>query len=162
MALHLTVLGFLMAFHKDRVWGHCCLPFIPANCLKSSNTIYLKHMPMLMTLSFTCRLVLTRLLIRLMRSLPWNAVYRTFVRGCLRISSNLMMTKLSSCWLVQNSNIPKLNIDSLTVGSIDVALVTVIWISRNRSTKLANLGFSIYTIFGVSESICLRNLHPLL
>ena len=72
------------------------------------------------------------------------------------------MTKLSSCWLVQNSNIPKLNIDSLTVGSIDVALVTVIWISRNRSTKLANLGFSIYTIFGVSESICLRNLHPIL
>ena len=90
MALHLTVLSFLMAFHKDRVWGHCCLPFIPANCLKSSNTIYLKHMPMLMTLSFTCRLVLTRLLIRLMRSLPWNAVYLTFVRGCLRISSNLL------------------------------------------------------------------------
>ena len=45
----------------------------------------------------TDRLVLTRLLIRLMRSLPWNAVYRTFVRECLRISSNLMMTKLNSC-----------------------------------------------------------------
>ena len=53
---------------------------------------------MLMTLSFTCRLVLTRLLIRLMLSLPWNAVYWTFV----------------------------------------------------RSTKLPNLGFSIYTIFDVS------------
>ena len=37
-------------------------------------------LPMLMTLSFTRGLVLTRLLIRLMRSLPWNAVYRTFVR----------------------------------------------------------------------------------
>ena len=75
MALHLTVLSFLVAFHKDRVWGHCCLPFIPANCLKSSNTIYLKHMPMLMTLSFTCRLVLTRLLIRMMRSLPIRTLY---------------------------------------------------------------------------------------
>ena len=73
-----------------------------------------------------------------------------------------MMTKLSSCWLVQNSNIPKLNIDSLTVGSIDVVPVTVVWISRNRSTKLANLGFSIYTIFGASESICLKNLYPIL
>ena len=58
MALHLTVLGFLMAFQKDRVWGHCCLPFTPANSLKLSNTIYLRHMPMLMTLSFTHRLVL--------------------------------------------------------------------------------------------------------
>jgi len=65
MALHLTVLSFLMAFHKDGVLGHCCLPFIPANSFKSLNTIYLQHMPMLMTLSFTCRLVLTRLLIRM-------------------------------------------------------------------------------------------------
>ena len=90
MALHLTVLSFLMVFHKDRVWGHCCLPFILANCLKSSNTIYLKHMPTLMTLSFTCRLVLTRLLIRMMRSLTWNAVYRA-----LRISSNLIKSAKS-------------------------------------------------------------------
>ena len=50
---------------------------------------------------------------------------------CLRISTNLMMTKLSSCWLVQNSNIPKLNIDSLAVGIIDVAPVTV---PRNLGT----------------------------
>ena len=28
MTLHLTVLGFLVAFHKDRVWGHCCLPLL--------------------------------------------------------------------------------------------------------------------------------------
>ena len=41
------------------------------------------------------RLVLTRLLIRLMQSLPWSDVYWTFVRGCLRISSNLIMIKLN-------------------------------------------------------------------
>ena len=46
---------------------------------------------------YLSRLVLTPLLIRLMRSLPWSAVYWTFVHGCLRISSNLMMIKLSSC-----------------------------------------------------------------
>ena len=80
MALHLTLLAFVMAFHKDRLWGHCCLPFTSANSLKLSNTIYLRHLPMLMTLSFTCRLVLARLLIRLMQSLPWNAVDRTFAR----------------------------------------------------------------------------------
>ena len=52
------------------------------------------------------------------------------------------MTKLSSCWLVQNSNIPKLNIDSLTVGSIDVALVTVIWISmQGQIHKTCKSGF---------------------
>ena len=34
-------------------------------------------------------------------------------------------------------------------------------ISRNRSTKLANLGFSTYTTFDASESICHRNLHAL-
>ena len=39
---------------------------------------------MLMTLSLTRRLILTRLLIRLMRSLPWNAVYRTLVRYAYR------------------------------------------------------------------------------
>ena len=55
--------------------GPLLFTFIPANCLKSSSTIYLKHKPMLMTFSFTCRLALTRLLIRLTRSLPWNAVY---------------------------------------------------------------------------------------
>ena len=60
MAVHLKVLGLLMPFHKDRVWGHCYLPFTLGNSLKSSNTIYLRHMPMLMTLSFSCRFVLTR------------------------------------------------------------------------------------------------------
>ena len=39
--------------------------------------------------------------------------------------------------------------------------LTLTWISRNRSTKLANLGFSLYTIFGVSESTCPRILHEL-
>ena len=41
------------------------------------------------------RLVLTRLLIRLMQSLPWSDVYWTFVGGYLRISSNLIVIKLN-------------------------------------------------------------------
>ena len=49
-----------MAFHKDRVWGHCYLPFTLGNSLKSSNTIYLRHTPILMTPSFSCRFFLTR------------------------------------------------------------------------------------------------------
>ena len=119
-------------------------------------SIYLRHMPMLMTLSFTCRLVLTWLLIILMRSLPWNAVYRTFVCG----------SKLSSCWLV----LSKVNIDILTVGSIDVAPVSE---ARNLGTwfdsdlnlqeqihKTCKSGFfNLYWLLGGSESICLSNLH---
>ena len=66
-----------------------------------------------------------------MRSLSWNAVHRTFVRGCLRISLNLMMTKLSSCQIGTKQQLSKVNIDCLTVGSIDVAPVTV---ARNLGT----------------------------
>ena len=89
-------LRYLTAFHKGRIWAYCCLLFAQVNSLKSSNTIcHGRHMPTLMTPSITCRLVLTRLLITLIRSLPWSDVYWTFVRGCLRISSNLIMIKMN-------------------------------------------------------------------
>ena len=62
-------LRYLMAFHKGRIWAYCCLLFTQVNSLKSSNTIcHGRHMPTLMTPSITCRLVLTRLLITLIRS----------------------------------------------------------------------------------------------
>ena len=41
--------GYLMACHKGRVWAHCCLLFTLVNSLKSSSTIYLRHMPTLTT-----------------------------------------------------------------------------------------------------------------
>ena len=62
----------------------------------------------------------------------------------------------------------KVNIDSLTVGSIDIAPVTVArnlgtWFDSNLNLqeqihKTCKSGFSIYIIFGVFESICHRNL----
>ena len=47
MVVYLTVLGYLMAFHKVHVWAPCCLLFTLVNSLKSSNTICLRHMPTL-------------------------------------------------------------------------------------------------------------------
>ena len=65
----------------------------------------------------------------------------------------------------------KVNIDCLTVGSIDVVPVTVArnlgtWFDSNLNLqeqihKTCKSGFSIYTIFGVSENICPRSLHEL-
>ena len=130
MALHLTVLSFLMAFHKDRVWGHCCLPFIPANCLKSSNTIYLKHMPMLMTLS--C-----------LSFSPDTATNQTdaviAMERCISDIRTWMLTdklklnddKTEFMLIGTKQQLSKVNIDCLTVGSIDVAPVTV---ARNLGT----------------------------
>ena len=113
----------LMAFDKDRVWARRVVYHLLQQT-ESSNTIYLRHTPMLMTLSFTCRLVLTRLLIRLTRSLPWNVAYWTFLRGCLLISSNLMMTN-DDMSIGTKQQLSRVNIDSLAVGRIDIAPVMV-------------------------------------
>ena len=129
-------------------------------------------MPTLMTPSFTCRLVLTRLLIRLMRALPWSTVYWTFVLTWMLTDKLKLYHDKSAFMLIgTKQQLSKVNIDSLTVGSIDVTPVTVArnlgtWFDsnlnlQNRSTKHANLGFPVYLIFGVSESICHRNLHAL-
>ena len=97
-----------------------------------------------MTLSFTCRLVLTRLLIRLMRSLPWNSVYRTFVRGYLRMTSNLMMTTFQSKYW-QPYRRWHWRCSCHCGKNFRDKGVILSWISRNRSTCKSKF-FYLYNI----------------
>ena len=119
---------------------------------------------MLMTPSFTGRLVLTRLPIRLMRSLPWNAAYRTFLRGCLRISSNLML-------IGTKQQLSKVNIDSVTVGNIDVPPVNVarnlgIWYDSSLNLqehihKTCKSGFfHLYNIRRIQKYLFVESARP--
>ena len=83
-------------------------------------------MPMLMTIGFTCRLVL----IRLMRSLPWNAKkdIRTWMpTDKLKLNDD----KTEFLLIGKKRQLSKVNIDSLAVGSIDFAPVPVV---RNLGT----------------------------
>ena len=156
MAAHVTVLGFLMAFHKYYVWSHCYLLFTPAISLKSSNTIYMTHKPILITLSFTCRLLLTRIIIRQTQWLPWNPLYWTSVRGSWWMLTDKLKRddgKTEFTLMRMKQQLSKVNIDSLTVGSIDVVDVTVarnlgLWFDSylNLREQIHNTFFHLHNI----------------
>ena len=134
MALHLTVLGFLKAFQKDRVWGHCCSPFTPANSLKSSNIastrirethayaddaqLYLSSSPDLGT-NHTDEVVAMERCISNIRM--WVLMDK------LKLNDD----KTEFMLIGTKQQLSKVNIDSLTVGSIDVAPVSE---ARNLGT----------------------------
>ena len=68
-----------------------------------------------------------------MRSLPWNAVYGTFLHSTWMLTDKLKLNddKTEFMLIGTKQQLSKVNIDSLTVGSIDVAPVTV---ARNLGT----------------------------
>ena len=68
-----------------------------------------------------------------MRSLPWNAVYRTFLHSTWMLTDKLKPNddKTEFMLIGTKQQLSKINIDSVTVGSIDVAPVTV---ARNLGT----------------------------
>ena len=68
-----------------------------------------------------------------MRSLPWNAVYWTFLHSTWMLTDKLKLNddKTEFMLIGTKQQLSKVNIDCLTVGSIDVAPVTV---ARNLGT----------------------------
>ena len=81
---------------------------------------------MLMTIGFTCRLVL----IRLMRSLPWNA--KKDIRTWMPTDKLKLNDDKTEFMLIgKKRQLSKVNIDNLAVGSIDFAPVPVV---RNLGT----------------------------
>ena len=68
-----------------------------------------------------------------MRSLPWNAVYWTFLHSSWMLTDKLKLNKDKTEFMLigTKQQLSKINFDSLTVGSIDVAPVTV---ARNLGT----------------------------
>ena len=100
---------------------------------------------------------------------------KSFTKRTL-ISSRILIScgddKTEFMLIGTKQQLSKVNTDNLTVGSIDVAPVTVArnlgtWFASNLNLqeqilKTCKSGFSIYIIFRViSESICHRNLHAL-
>ena len=68
-----------------------------------------------------------------MRSLPWNAVYRIFLHSSWMLTDKLKLNddKTEFMLIGTKQQLSKINIGSVTVGSIDVAPVTV---ARNLGT----------------------------
>ena len=116
MAAYLTVLDFLMGCHMDRVWGHFYLPFTLAN---SSNTIYLKHADdTQLYLSFSAGSTTnqTDVVVALERCI---SDIRTWMLTD-KLKHNFDKTEFML--IGRKKQLSKENIDSLSVGSIDVAL----------------------------------------
>ena len=135
MTLHLTVLSFLVAFHKDRVWGHCCLPLLftiyssklfevikynlpEAHTYADDTQLYLSFSPDSATNQIDAVVAMERCI---------SDIRTWMLTDKLKLNDD----KTEFMLIETKQQVSKVNIDSLTVGSIDVAPVTV---ARNLRT----------------------------
>lgn len=66
---------------------------------------------------------------------PWNVVYRTFVRGCLWISLNLMTKKWTSCVIGTKQQHSKVIMGNVDVTPVSVARKLGTWFDFNLNLQ---------------------------